>query len=233
MRFGLIGDGRIAHRHRTAIKNIGGVLLKSYDPIYCDGEIDDSFFEVIDWVVIASPTYTHYDYVKMCLKHNKKVICEKPYVLPWQPVIDSEDVFVVLQLRWLDLPEKAETIKIVAARDDDYFSGWKGNPELTGGLFFDLFIHYVDLARKYGCWFEGLVVENGGQSRSIDDFDLMDVDMDTAYERMYRSVVFEGKGIHPRHVAELHWLLGRYTERFGSGKEIRGKKIRVKPYKLI
>ena len=233
MNFGLIGDGRIAARHKLAIRNIGGLLIDTYDPLYCKGSIDDKFFRGIDWVVIASPTYTHYDYVKLCLSHNKKVICEKPYVLPWQAVIDSEDVFVVLQLRWLDLPESAEVIKIVAARDDDYFKGWKGNPELTGGLFFDLFIHYIDLARKYGCWFEGLVVENGGQSRSIDDFNLMEVDMDMAYERMYRSIVFNGEGIHPRHVAELHWLLGRYTERFGSGKEIRNKQIKLKPDKLI
>jgi len=228
-KFGLIGDGKIAKRHKLAISNIGGVLLKSYDPIYCNGEIEETFFDAIDWVVISSPTYTHYDYVKMCLGYGKKVICEKPYVLPWQPIIDSPDVFVVLQLRYLDLPKTADVVKIVAARGDDYFNGWEGNPELTGGLFFDLFIHYIDLARMYGCWFEGLVTENGKQSRHIDDFDLMNVDMDMAYERMYRDIVFEGKGVHPNYVAELHWLLGIFTERFGSGKEIRGEVIKIKP----
>ena len=59
MNFGLIGDGRIAARHKLAIRNIGGLLIDTYDPLYCKGSIDDKFFRGIDWVVIASPTYTH------------------------------------------------------------------------------------------------------------------------------------------------------------------------------
>ena len=92
MNFGLIGDGRIANRHKIAIKNINGSIVNVFDPIYGEKHIKDSFFDDIEWVVICAPTYTHYDYVKLSLSHGKKVICEKPYVLPWQPLIDGKNV---------------------------------------------------------------------------------------------------------------------------------------------
>jgi len=109
----------------------------------------------------------------------------------------------------------------------------KGNPELTGGLFFDLFIHYIDLARRYNCTFEGLVQKEGKQERWIDDFNLMEIDMAIGYERMYRDIVFNSTGIRPSHVAELHWLLGKYTGRYGIAQDIIDKPIRVKPNGLV
>jgi len=242
MRFGLIGDGKIAKRHRTAIERIGGRIFKIYDPKYEKIEsrppqafqaLDGSFFDGLDWVVVASPTSSHYTHVKTALAHAKKVICEKPYVLPWQPLIDSDSVFIVLQLRWLDLPPTARKVQVVAARDDEYFRGWKGNPALTGGLFFDFFIHYVDLARKYGCWFEGRVVNEGEESRWIDGYNLLSQNMDEAYERMYRDILFKERGVNPREFAELHWLLAKCTGRYGVGKEILGRQIRFKLNGLV
>lgn len=234
MKFGIIGYGRIAKRHVFAIKAIGGNLTKIHDS-FLEGfdSLDDHFFDNVDWVVICSPTNCHYDHVKLALAHGKQVICEKPYVLPWEPVIDSDQVHVVLQTRWLDLPKKAELIRIKAVRDDAYFESWKGNPILTGGMFFDLFIHYIDMARRYNCGLAAEVVKEGKQERWIDDFDLMNVDMDGAYEQMYRDVIFHGKSVKPYRIAELHWMLGRYTERFGFGIELIGKKIRISPNGLV
>ena len=34
MRFGLIGDGKIAHRHRHAIEENGGRIIRVHDPKY-------------------------------------------------------------------------------------------------------------------------------------------------------------------------------------------------------
>jgi len=242
MKFGLIGDGKIAKRHRQAIKHVEGKIVKIYDPKYNENgnrppeavsTLDRSFFKDLDWVVVASPTSCHYIHVKTALAHGKKVICEKPYVLPWQPLIDNDSVFIVLQLRWLNLPVTAEKVQVVAARNDDYFVGPKGNPALTGGLFFDLFIHYVDLARRYGCWFEGMVVKEGEESRQIDQFNLLSQDMNEAYKRMYRDIVFKGEGVTPKEFAELHWLLAKYTGRYGAGKEILGWPIRLRPDGLV
>ena len=40
----------------------------------------------------------------------------------------------------MDLPEKAELINVVMARNDDYFKLWEGDPHKTGGLLYHLFI---------------------------------------------------------------------------------------------
>jgi hypothetical protein len=242
MKFGLIGDGKIAQRHRQAIKHLGGEIVKIYDPKY-NGTgngppdavltLDTSFFKDLDWVVVASPASCHYAHVKAALAHGKKVICEKPYVLPWEPLIDSDSVFIVLQLRWLRLPAAAEKVQVIAARNDDYFTGSKGNPALTGGLFYDLLIHYIDLARRYECWFEGMVVKKGQESRRIDQFDLLSQDMNEAYQRMYQDNVLKGDGVTPKEYAELHWLLAKYTGRYGAGKEVLGRPIRLRPNGLV
>jgi hypothetical protein len=242
VRFGLIGEGRISGRHKVAIEKIGGKVVSIYDPAFTGKtaenclyhkELSRKFFDSVHWVVVTSPTFLHYEHVKMALTYGKKVICEKPYVLPWQPLIDSKDVFIVLQLRWANLPRKAKEIRLVAARNIDYFDSWKGAPEKTGGLFFDLFIHYLDLARGYNCLFRGIVKEEGKQERWIDNYDLMNVNMDVAYERMYRDIVFRGMGVHPQDITELNWLLGRFTERFGSGREILNKEIMIDKYDLV
>ena len=240
MRFGLIGDGRIARRHKKAVNSISGDVSWIYDPIHKEVDITPDGYRAIhnlnktniasvDYIIICSPTFLHYDHIKMILPYNVRIIVEKPMVLPWQPIIDNDLISVVLQLRWLDLPDKADKVFIKAARNNEYFTGWKGNPKTTGGLFFDLFIHYIDLARNLGAEFEALVESEGSQERYVDDIDLMNIDMDDAYEKMYRDIIFQNKGVKPIDVSELHWLLGRFTERFGSGKEMLGRKIIIKP----
>jgi hypothetical protein len=133
----------------------------------------------------------------------------------------------------MNLPDIVEKIRVRAVRHPAYFAGWKGDPYLTGGLFFDLFIHYVDLARRLQCPLEMEVADHGEQFRFIGDIDLMAVDMPKLYARMYEDIIFNGGGVKPPHVAELHWLLGRYTERFGAGREILNRMIKVSPNGLL
>lgn len=241
MKFGLIGDGRIAKRHKEAISQIGGSINWIFDPRYKGYEVSqdgytvipslaDERFKTVDYIVICSPTYLHYKHLQIALQHDVKIIVEKPMVMPWQPILDSNSIFVVLQLRWLSLPKKANKVFIKAARNDAYFTGWKGDPKMTGGLFFDLFIHYIDMAKNIGAEFEAIILSEGPQERYVDNINLMDIDMNTVYEKMYRDIVFHDKGVKPRAVAQLHWLLARFTERFGSGRELLGQKINIKPH---
>jgi predicted dehydrogenase len=139
----------------------------------------------------------------MALSYNKKVICEKPLVLPWEPIIDDGRVNIVLQLRWMDLPEIAETINVVMVRNEEYFESWEGNAELTGGIFYHLFVHYIDLAIKLKAKFIGSVIPEGKQIRQIDDIDMFSYNM-------------------------IHWVLERCGWKYGiNGKDLMNKIVSI------
>ncbi|KKN36892.1 hypothetical protein LCGC14_0769020 [marine sediment metagenome] len=231
--FGLIGDGAIAQKHRYAINKRGYNLHKIYDPIkYPEINLDNDFFENIDWVAICSPSYLHYEHVKLCLSFDKFIICEKPLVLPWQPIIDDNRINVVLQYRWADLPTKIETITTRMVRNKEYFLSWKGDPLKTGGLFYNLFIHYLDLSILHGATFVGEVDSYGDNIRQADDIDLFSFDMDVLYTKMYKDVVEKRKGIKPADLYYLFWSLGRYSELYGFGSNALGKKIIIENFLL-
>jgi len=80
----------------------------------------------------------------------------------------DEKINIVLQLRYLpNLPEKADLVSVRFVRDEAYFKSWKGDARNTGGLFYNLFIHYIDLAIMLGADFQGVVAEHGEQERFI------------------------------------------------------------------
>ncbi|WP_139904167.1 Gfo/Idh/MocA family oxidoreductase [Clostridium thermarum] len=93
-RIGIIGTGRIAERFIPEVKLVSGINAQGiYNPniesairfaekwqINYYTKLED-FFDAVDSVYIASPHETHYDYIKMALKHGKHVLCEKPMVL--------------------------------------------------------------------------------------------------------------------------------------------------------
>lgn len=234
LKFGLIGDGVIAQKHKYTIDSIGGDIIKIYDPIkynrggelYCN-ELNKYFFEDLDYVVICSPSFLHREHTKLSLYYDKRVIVEKPASLPWEPLIDDDRISVVLQFRWLDLPKKADFVKVTMVRDEKYFKSWKGDPKETGGLFYHLFIHYIDLALILGARFEGIVQPEGRQIRLIDDMDLMKVDMNELYVKMYSDIVNKNKGVKPRDIFYLHWLLNRNGEMHGLGLDAMNKKISI------
>ena len=180
IKFALIGDGAIAKYHKEAIKHVGGELLYIVDPKYKQkthsdfgGEILPNlrFPNYVDYAVIASPSYLHYQQIKEILKSGhilRGIICEKPAFLPWESPIDDDRINIVLQLRYLpNLPEKADLISVRFVRDKAYFKSWKGDARKTGGLFYNLFLHGIDLAMQLGADFEGLVSKYGHQERWI------------------------------------------------------------------
>ncbi len=238
MKFGLIGNGTIATRHKEAIKFVDGELVWIYDPanekqIFLEGNIDKKtkaklvlglhrqLFEEVDWVVICSPTYLHRAQVRNALSYDKHVICEKPLCLPWEPLIDDNRINIVLQLRWIkNLPAKADLIRAVMVRDKAFFETWKGNPMMAGGNIYEFFIHYIDLAIQLGASFEGQVLPTGKQERIIvnysrpDYIDIMNLDMQDCYNRMYWDIL-QGRGVKPKDIFYLTWVLNKFSERFG------------------
>ena len=92
--------GYIAPKHLDAIKKTKNNLLAAYDVAENVGIID-SFFQdskfffkfnefikfisknkkAIDYLVICAPNYLHFFYIKLGIKYNLNVICEKPLLL--------------------------------------------------------------------------------------------------------------------------------------------------------
>ena len=242
LKFFLIGDGRIAQYHKAAIRKLDGEIY-IYDPIkylldkYRSLEIAIRNYNP-DYAVICSPSYLHGEQTKVTLKHGYKVIVEKPAVLPWETLIDDDRIHIVLQLRYLEnLPKKADLISVRFVRDEAYFKTWKGDSKLTGGIFYNLFIHYIQLSIMLGAKFEGTISSKGEQERYIlyndTKIDLQKINMQDLYDRTYEDVVLKGNHIKPRDIFYLNWVLDRCNWNYGLGnKNIIGKKIFFDPNEL-
>lgn len=227
MRFVLIGDGYAAKYHRAAIKDLGGEILEVYDPKY-EGHTPERLNKIlakqqgasVGWIVICSPSHLHREHIEMALQSGYRIIVEKPMVLPWEPIIDDDRISVVLQLRYLpNLPKKAKRVSVTMVRDETYFESWKGDARQTGGIFYNLFVHYIDLATQLGADFVGIVTRGGKQERKIDDMDILNVDMQAAYNAMYDDIV-NGGGVKPKEMFYLNWLMNRYSNKNGYGRSI-------------
>lgn len=255
MKFGLIGDGIIAKRHKEAIAHVGGDLCWISDPainitegnigyeLRAGSRIETRLYSAppaplhymqVDYVVVCSPTYLHRKQVQEAIYYGSKVICEKPLCLPWEPLIDDDRINIVLQLRYIEgLPKKADLVKAIMVRNEEFFRSWKGDPTLAGGNIYEFFIHYIDLAILLGADFEGAVYPEGKQAREIitryEDngmpmvsvLDIMLLDMQDLYNRMYADIL-NGGGVKPKDIFYLTWILNRNSELYGyrnSGKE--------------
>jgi len=211
---------------------VGDNLIKQWSVL------EDRF----DYVVICSNSHLHREQIKTILNIAPKtqIICEKPAFMPWEPPICDDRINIVLQLRYLPgLPEKADLVKAVFVRDEEYFKTWKGDARKTGGLFFSLFIHYIDLAIQLGADFEGMVKVEGEQEKLIvtekapekqwdidRKIDILKIDYQTCYNRMYEDIV-SGGGIKPKEIFYLNWILHRNSEIFGYGRNGMNKLIRI------
>lgn len=230
MRFGLIGDGKVAIRHRRAIDSVGGLVWWVYDPYICP-DSKWSFEDKLDYIVIASPSDTHYHYTKLALKFGHKVIVEKPICMPWEPLIDDDRINVCMQMRYMDLP-KADPylVQVEFRRDEHYRLSWKGDTLRTGGWFHMLYIHYIDLAMRLGVDFQGRVSDTGFPFRLVRgtvEYDLAKVDQQELYNRMYRDIV-RGGGVKPKDMMLLHWLCSELAKIYGYTNQLYGETIRLR-----
>lgn len=179
-KFAMVGAaGFVAPRHMKAIKETGNELVAAYDPNDSVGILDsyfinceffndyDHFFKFlrhnrVDYLVICTPNYTHYRYIKLAEFLYIDVIVEKP------ALIDSLDfcfmnyskitVNCILQMRLhteaqnlrdhlILNPSKEIVIDIsyLVPRGDWYNKSWKTDPEKSGGVLFNIGIHLFDL----------------------------------------------------------------------------------------
>lgn len=94
VRVGIVGTGSIASRFVPEAAEVNGVKVVSAfnpDPELCAGFCRrfslaqagtyEQLLESCDAVYVASPHYTHYEYVKQAIEAGRHVLCETPFVL--------------------------------------------------------------------------------------------------------------------------------------------------------
>lgn len=159
MKFSIIGTGFILPAHVQAIRDVGGEIID----IVNNAHKEDSWKNIVmsantDCIVVLTPNYLHKEMILEAVKNKKTVLCEKPIAISskdCKELIGKENVFSVLQLRHHPLLKEItakikETGNIVnmdisVYRDKKYYDGWKGQKEKSGGVLFNLGIHYFDL----------------------------------------------------------------------------------------
>jgi len=159
----LVGLGFISDRHRKAIEHVGDKVLltcdndetKNADFLSFDIMCESEEFKAVDYVAICTPNYLHVPMIKKCLEKGKKVLCEKPLGLNEEEISELPNdgsVFCVLQLRYKLPKEKISPDKVGMRmnfhRDQSYWDGWKGDTSKSGGLLFNLGVHYFDYLIK-------------------------------------------------------------------------------------
>lgn len=157
MNFAVIGKGFIYPRHEQAIRAIGGKILMTCDinpetnPDFTDWVemFNHPNFKKVEAVVICTPNYLHSVITREAILRDKKVLCEKP--LSINGTKGMQGVKAVLQLRKHPTFKRRRfvtgDVRVEAKmyRDEKYFNSWKGDPIKSGGLLFNLGIHYIDL----------------------------------------------------------------------------------------
>lgn len=172
-KWAIVGLGFIAQKHLDAIKDSGGELIMACDADLSKKEkvvgvdffqswqlmIDSSRFAEVEWVAICTPNYLHFPMSQDATRRGKKVLCEKPLTIDTDyldTLGEMKDVYTVLQLRHNpEIQELKNNIRIGSYteasmninmhRGDFYHNGWKGKEEQSGGLLFNIGIHYFDL----------------------------------------------------------------------------------------
>lgn len=93
VKIGVVGTGSIASRFIPEAKHVNSnEVIAAYNPnqeeckTFCrrfgleDAKTESELYAMCDAIYIASPHYTHYDYVKNALLAGKHVLCETPFV---------------------------------------------------------------------------------------------------------------------------------------------------------
>lgn len=136
-------------------------------------ESEDNFFDFvktnkIDYCVICCPNFLHFKMICLSLNAGSEVISEKPLCLTSEELYEIEkissekklNVYTIMQLRLHPVAKKLRNladhvqknnlrqnsiIKFITPRDNAYLKSWKTNKELSGGILFNLGVHYFDL----------------------------------------------------------------------------------------
>ena len=131
----------------------------------------------LDYLGICSPNHLHDAHIRFALRNGADAICEKPVVInPWNLDLlrgheerSGRRVWAILQLRLLPrliaLREQVASapthrrfsvdLSYITERGNWYFTSWKGNEKLSGGIATNIGIHFFDLLQ----WIFGPVQE--------------------------------------------------------------------------
>ena len=171
VRIGIVGWGEIAHLHADQIQRAGarfaGVVARQR-PIDLDVPWFKSIEQLlphVDGVTIAVPNHLHASSCLAAVRAGRAVMVEKPLLISAAELGELERVLphadvpihVGFRLRWnpllqemrdaLGKPRRVECSyalgidKLAAGKD------WTRRQDLTGGAFFTLGVHVLDLAR--------------------------------------------------------------------------------------
>lgn len=184
--FVLIGAcGYIAPRHIDAIKRTENNLIACMDINIEDSKIKPSFPESknfndfeefsnfillnkenIDYVVICSPNFLHFEHCCWALKMGIDVICEKPIALKYSQLIELQEyeekysakLWSILQLRLHDAIKELKQnylkdagqssivdLTYITPRNQAYLETWKGDIKKSGGILFNIGLHFFDM----------------------------------------------------------------------------------------
>ena len=142
--------------------------------------------EDIDLVYIATINSTHYENMRLCLEHNKNVICEKPFTLNYSEALEiinlakSKNLFISEALWTSYMPFNNELLKILKKEKIKSFYGVFNvdvydkeriySNQLGGGALLDLGVYPISFAlRCFGFSFKNIYINNMYYSSSLVD----------------------------------------------------------------
>ena len=227
-KFAIIGTGFIFQKHVEAIRSIGGEIT---DVMNENAILDYEKFinrTEAEYIVILTPNHLHFDMAQFAANCGKTVLCEKPLTISsddMDTLSAYDNIFTVLQLRHHPLlremrrriiEENDINLDIAVYRDRTYKSGWKGSDLLSGGIKFNLGIHYFDLAyylvgdKKLNLTWNLSVDEVKKKSRRIitingHEFNLSckeNLSEENLHSLVYADLI-TGRGVKPKDLIEL------------------------------
>ena len=189
---------------------------------FVDKMIESEVWKEVDLVVVATPNDSHVFYTILALDEGKDVLCEKP------PVIKKEDlsrikikeieskgqVFFCQQLRCSsevqELKQRVAQKKGVKGkmqlkmhRGDFYWEGWKGDKRQSGGLLFNIGVHYFDLLvwifgkqTGYSCYYT-VDGKRADGTISFENAEIeWEIDLTAAKDNQYRNLEIDGRKLN-------------------------------------
>jgi len=211
MKFAIVGKGFIFERHRQAIEKLGHELTMTcdIDPTKQADYLDwaEMFntpkFKEVDAVVICTSNYLHPIIAREAMLRNKRVLSEKPLSISGTKGLYA--VNTVLQLRHhpilQDLKPKRVEVTAKMFRDESYWNGWKGNPLKSGGILYNLGVHYIDL-----------LIFLLGNPVSIQEAEVSD--------KLARGEIVFDRGIGEFHIEILDSREGQIRKILADGQEV-------------
>jgi len=125
--------------------------------------------EGIDYLVVCTPNYLHDSHIRCGIRVGADVICEKPVTIKsrnLEAILDmakhyNRTVYTIMQMRIhlatrymrskiiTSCGKRQEQhnvyVKYIAPRGNWYDYSWKGDVEKSGGMIYNLGIHFIDL----------------------------------------------------------------------------------------